>query len=162
MGLREMKWLNCWMKWKTVKTLKEAQFKRLVGVERDTFGKMVSEIKKVTKPSRHKVPGKKRGPKPKLRSEDELLIMLMYYREYRTFYHTGLEFGISEAQCWRIVTKTEKILLESQMFHLPGKKKLLESDTEWEVILVDASEHSVERPKKSRENITRERRRNMR
>jgi hypothetical protein len=150
------------MKWKTVKTLKDGKFKRLVGVGRDTFDKMVSEIKKAIKPSKHKVPGKKRGPKPKLRAEDELLVLLMYYREYRTFYHTGLEFGISEAQCWRIVTKIEKILLACQMFHLPGKKKLLESDTEWEVVLVDASEHSIERPKKNSEGITPGRRRNTR
>src|SRR5208282_968191 len=99
------------MKWKTVKSLKEGQFKRLVGVRRDTFDKMVSEIKQVSKQSSHKVPGKKRGPKPKLKAEDELLIMLMYYREYRTFYHTGLEFGISESQCWKTVTKIEKILV---------------------------------------------------
>jgi hypothetical protein len=110
---------------------------------------MVSEIKKTKKLSKHKVPGKKRGPKPKLSVEDQLLMMLMYYREYRTFFHTGAEFGVSEAQCWQIVTGIEKILIECKLFHLPGKKQLLESDHEWEVMLVDASEHAVERPKKT-------------
>src|SRR5271156_1000773 len=119
------------MKWKSAKTYEAAQFKRLVGVERATFDKMVSEIRKSKKPSKHKVPGKKRGPKSKLRAEDELLMMLMYYREYRTFFHTGAEFDVSEVQCWRIVTGIEKILIESKLFHLPGKKKLLESDYEW-------------------------------
>jgi hypothetical protein len=149
------------MKWKSARTYKGAQFKRLVGVERETFEKMVSEIIKSKEPSNHKVPGKKRGAKPKLRAEDELLMMLMYYREYRTFFHIGAEFGISEVQCWRIVTKIEKILIESKQFHLPGKKKLLESDNEWEVLLVDASEHAVERPKKNNGGITLEKRRNI-
>lgn len=150
------------MKWKTVKHFELSDFKRLVGVERSTFDKMVSEIKKSKKSSKHKVPGKKRGPKPKLTVENELLIMLMYYREYRTFFHIGAAFGISETQCWRIVTTVEKILIQSQLFHLPGKKKLLESDHEWEVVLVDASEHGIERPKKNRNNITLGKRKNTR
>jgi hypothetical protein len=87
------------MKWKSARTYKVAQFKRLIGVERGTFDKMVSEINNSKKLSNHKVPGKKRGAKPKLRVEDELLMMLIYYREYRTFFHTGAEFDISEAQC---------------------------------------------------------------
>ena len=29
-------------------------------------------------------------------------------------------------------------------FHLPGKKKLIESDVEWDVVLVDVSEHAIE------------------
>ena len=113
------------MKWKSARTYKDAQFKRLIGVERETFNKMVSEINKSKNPSNHKVTGKKRGAKSKLRVEDELLMMLMYYREYRTFFHTGAEFGVSEAQCWRIVTGIEKILIASKLFHLLGKKKLL-------------------------------------
>jgi hypothetical protein len=149
------------MKWKSAKTYNDAQFKRLVGVERETFGKMVFEIKKAKKLSQHKVPGKKRGPKPKLSVQDELLMTLVYYREYRTFFHTGAEFGVSEAQCWKIVTQVEKILIECQLFHLPGKKQLLESDHEWEVMLVDASEHAVERPKKNSGDIIREKRRSM-
>jgi hypothetical protein len=149
------------MKWKSARTYQAAQFKRLVGVERETFDKMVLEINKSKRPSNHKVPGKKRGSKPKLRVEDELLMMLMYYREYRTFFHTGAEFDVSETQCWRIVTRIEKILIDSQLFHLPGKKKLLESDHEWEGIIVDAAEHAVERPKKSSGGITQEKRRSI-
>lgn len=149
------------MKWKSARTYKSAQFKRLIGVERETFDKMVSEINKSKKPSKHKIPGKKRGAKPKLRVEDELLMMLMYYREYRTFYHTGAEFDVSETQCWRIVTGIEKILIASKLFHLPGKKKLLESDYEWEGIIVDAAEHAVERPKKNSGDITQGKRRSI-
>jgi hypothetical protein len=143
------------MRWKTARTYKGSQFKRLVGVERETFDIMVSELKRLKPPSQHKVPGKKRGPKPKLIAADEVLMVLMYYREYRTFFHLGSEYGLSEVQCWRLVTQTEKLLLKSSLFHLPGKKTLLTDDTQWEVVLVDVAESAIERPKKNSGSITR-------
>jgi hypothetical protein len=143
------------MRWKTARTYKGAQFKRLVGVERETFDTMVSELKRLKPPSQHKVPGEKRGPKPKLIAADEVLMVLMYYREYRTFFHLGSEYGLSEVQCWRLVTQTEKLLLKSSLFHLPGKKTLLTDDTQWEVVLVDVAESAIERPKKNSDSITR-------
>ena len=148
------------MKWKNVKQLSAEKFKRLVGVTRETFDNMVSEYKRLLPLSKYKVPGKKRGPKPTLRKEDELLMMLMYYREYRTFYHISGDYGMSEAQCWRIITTAEKLLIKSELFHLPGKKKLLGEEMEWEVVLVDASEHSIERPKKNSGSITQAKRKN--
>ena len=51
-------------------------------------------------------------------------MMLMYHREYRTLLHIAADYGISEAQCWRIVTDLEDILIQSQAFRLPGKKAL--------------------------------------
>ena len=143
------------MRWKTARTYKGSQFKRLVGVERETFDIVVSELKRLKPPSQHKVPGKKRGPKPKLIAADEVLMVLMYYREYRTFFHLGSEYGLSEVQCWRLVTQTEKLLLKSSLFHLPGKKTLLTDDTQWEVVLVDVAESAIERPKKNSGSITR-------
>ncbi len=142
------------MKWKNVKQLKSEQFKRLVGVTRNTFDTMVSEYKRLVPVSTHKIPGKKRGPKATLRKEDELLMMLLYYREYRTFYHIAGDFAMSETQCWRIVTIAEKLLIKSGLFHLPGKKKLADEQMAWEVVLIDASEHSIERPKKNSDSIT--------
>ncbi len=150
------------MKWKNVKQLPTEKFKRLVGVSRETFDTMVSEYKRLLPPSGHKVAGRKRGPKPTLRKEDEILMMLMYYREYRTFYHISGDYGMSEAQCWRIITRAEKLLIKSELFHLPGKKKLLGEQVEWEVVLVDASEHSIERPKKNNDSIIPARRRSTR
>lgn len=125
-----------------------------VGVARNTFDTMVSEYKRLLPTSTHKIPGKKRGPKALLRKEDELLMLLMYYREYRTFYHIAGDYALSETQCWRIVTKAEKLLIKSGLFHLPGKKKLVEAQMEWEMVLIDAAEHSIEWSKKTANNIT--------
>jgi hypothetical protein len=149
------------MRWQMIKKQSDSNFKRLVGVKRDTYEKMVSEVKRINLLQPKKIVGKKRGPKDKLNWYDKVLMMLMYYREYRTFAHIAASYNISETQCWRIVTTLEKWLIKSDLFHLPGKKKLTESDVEWEVVLVDVSEHSIERPKKNKSNITQEKRKNI-
>jgi hypothetical protein len=147
------------MKWETIKHKPPAVFKRLIGVHKSTFDKMVEELIKRTPPSRHKVKGSKRGPKPKLSIEDKLLMMLMYYREYRTFLHISSDYGISETQCWRIITDLESMLIKSKLFHLPGKKVLQQANS-FEVVLVDVAESPIERPKKNSAGIIQERKRN--
>ena len=149
------------MRWQTVKKSTPNQFKRLVGVQPETFEKMVSEAKRINAERAPKKVGKKRGPKEKINWYDKTLMMLMYYREYRTFAHIGASYNISEAQCWRIVTTMERWLIKSDLFHLPGKKKLTESDVEWEVVIVDVSEHPIERPKKNNESIIQGKRKNI-
>ena len=149
------------MRWQIVKKLSPAQFKRLVGVKYETFETMVSEAKRISAQQTKKVAGKKRGPKERMNWYDKTLMMLMYYREYRTFAHIGASYNISETQCWRIVTTMEQWLIKSPLFHLPGRKKLTQSDVEWEVVLVDVSEHPIERPKKNSESIIQEKRKNI-
>jgi hypothetical protein len=116
--------------------------------------KMVEIIRATNAKSAHLFEGKKRGPKSKLNNYDKVLMMLMYYREYRTFTHIGSSYNISESQCWRIVTDVESRLIKSNAFKLPGKKKLLSSAREWEVVVVDVSEHSIERPQKNSVDTT--------
>jgi len=132
------------MRWKTVKELPDSHFQRLVGVKRSTFIKMIETIKFQQNQRRNN-----RGRPSKICLEDQLLIMLMYYREYRTFFHIAVEYNISEAQCWRIVRKIEDVLISSKLFHLPGKKALLENDKEFEVVVIDVGESPIERPKKT-------------
>src|SRR5205823_1884411 len=126
--------------------LSREQFQRLTGVKNATFLKMV-EVLVQNKLARRKHAG--RGRPSKLSVEDQVLMMLMYYREYRPFFHIGLSYGISEVQCWRIVTKVESALLQSKAFRLPGKKKLHQSEMQWQAVVVDISGHPIERPKKN-------------
>lgn len=123
-------------------------FKRLTGVRHNTFEKMVEVVKEHAARSR-KHPTK--GAPPKGAVEDQLLMMLMYYREYRTFLHTATSYGYSEAQGWRIVRRLEDVLIKSGAFRLPGKKALLkmEGDVLGKIAVVDVGESPVERPKKS-------------
>jgi hypothetical protein len=140
--------------WKNIpKQITHKQFRRLTGVKRSTFEKMCFIIKTV-KTQRRRHPN--RGNESKLCIEDQLLMMLMYHSEYLTFMHIGTDDGISESQCWRIVTNLESILIQSNAFCLPGKKALTKSDVKWDVVLVDVGESPIERPKKTAAVLFRE------
>ena len=52
--------------------------------------------------------------------------------------------------------KIEKALMDSGQFRLPGKKALLESEMEWQVLLVDATETPIERPQKTEKALQRQ------
>lgn len=52
----------------------------------------------------------------------------------------------------------EDTLIKDKRFHLPGRKALVGSDIEYAVVLIDASETAVERPKKDSGVTTRARR----
>jgi hypothetical protein len=81
--------------------------------------------------------------------EDQLLLSLQYWREYRTYFHLSVSWGVSEATVCRIVKRVEAILIQAQCLHLPGRKKLRQADAPYEVVIVDASEMPIERPKKN-------------
>ena len=133
------------MRYEDVKTWKDTDFKRLTGVQPTIFAKMLSILEK-------ELPNF--GRPPKLSRADQLLMTLMYWREYRTQFHIAGSYGVSEATVCRTINKVEDALIHSGEFRLPGKKALQSSDTLIEVILVDASEQLIERPKKSKNATT--------
>lgn len=94
------------------------------------------------------------GRPAKLSLVDQLLMTLMYWREYRTEFHIGLTYGISESAVCRTIQKVENKLIKSEQFHLPGKKALQASADVLEIVLVDATEQPIERPQKDNVGIT--------
>lgn len=82
---------------------------------------------------------KKDGHKSKLSVENMLLLTLEYIREYRTYFHIAQEFGIHETQALRISRWVENTLIKDGAFSLPGKKTLVKSDVQYDVILIDAT-----------------------
>jgi len=133
------------MRYETIEQLKDTDFKRLTGVQRETFGLMLQVVEKGLREF---------GRPTKLSRADQLLMTLMYWREYRTEFHIAQSYGISEATVCRTIQKVENALLRSGKFRLPGKKTLQASDTVFEVLLVDVSEQPIERPKKAKNGIT--------
>jgi len=131
-------------------------FKRIVGVKRETFNVMVEQYKlsEQNRKSNHGIGGRRH----KLCEEDRVLFMLEYYREYRTLYHMGIDYGISEGQASKIVRDVESVLIKSGKFSLPSKRVLYESDSEIDFVIIDATESPIQRPKKSNESITLEKR----
>ena len=145
------------MRWKQTRKVEAGKFRRLVGVTPAVFAQMRAAALASEPVSTHPVTGARRGPKPKLGIEDRLLLLLMYYREYRTFAHVGASFGVSEAQAWRLVTDLEARLLRDERFHLT-RKQALRRNTQWQGVVVDVGECAVERPKKSSAPATRAKR----
>ena len=76
------------MYWKDIKRLSKAHFKRNSGVELKTFKLMVKAVNECTEKIVKKK-GNKRSRPFKLSVQDQLLLTLMYYMEYRTQFHIG-------------------------------------------------------------------------
>jgi hypothetical protein len=133
------------MRYETVQKLSDEDFKRSTGVSRAMYEKMLRVVQNGIRNF---------GRTPKLSRADQLLMTLMYWREYRTEFHIGLTYGVSEATVCRTVKKVENVLQKSGEFRLPGRKALQPSDTIIEVVLMDATEQPIERPKKSNGSTT--------
>jgi hypothetical protein len=91
----------------------------------------------------------KKGGQAKLSVEDQLLVVMEYWREYRTHFHIGVSWGIDETTVGRIIRKVEDILVKCGKFRLPSKRQLYQQRCGIEVTIVDAGEVEIERPKKS-------------
>ena len=144
------------MKYENIKEYDEKQFRRITGVKRATFNKMI-EILKKSYAEKHR----RRGRKPKLSIENQLLAALEYWREYRTYAHIAASYGIAESNIYRSIKWIEEVLIKDGTFSLPGKKELLKSDVEYEIILIDATETPIERPQKNKETTIPEKRKDI-
>jgi hypothetical protein len=138
------------MSYLLVKNLESTEFKRLCGVTPATFEQMVKVV------TVEKILAKKSGRPSKLSIEDQVLMTLEYWREYRTHFHIGVSWGLDETNVSRTIEKIEKILIKSGLFSLRGKKRVIELDVEEEVLVVDVAEHEIERPKKTEKTLQRQ------
>jgi len=137
------------MKDERIKNYPDAKFRRITGVKRATFEKML-EILTAAHAEKHR----RRGRNPKLCMEDRLLAALEYWREYRTFAHIAASYGVSESSIFKTIRWIEEILIKDGTFSLPGKKALLDGNAEYETVLIDATETPIERPKRGSINGT--------
>ena len=132
-------------------------FRRLTGIKRTTFELMIGILKEAEGVR------KMLGGKPnKLSLENRLLMTLEYLREYRTYFHISRSYGISESGCYRNIRWVEDVLIKDGRFSLPGKKELLKTDVEYEVVLIDATETPIERPKKNKNTFIQGKRKSTR
>ena len=145
------------IKYSKIRNLTDKDFKRVVGVKKETFKDMLKVVRKHYRDA--KVKG---GASKALSTTDELLMMLEYYREYRTFKHLGVDYGVSESTAHYVITKIEKILISDPQFHIEKLKHTEPQDeSNIEIMVVDVTESQCERPKKSRKSTTQEKRKNI-
>ena len=145
------------MKFEKAKDLDNEKFRRLTGVKRSTFDQMISILLES-----HKAKKARGGRSNKLRIEDMLLMSLEYLREYRTYFHISQSYNVSESTAYKTIRWVEDTLIKHPLFALPGRKELVKSDREYEIILIDATETPIERPKKNKSVFTLERRKGIR
>ena len=143
---------------KLQRDISNEDFKRVVGVKIETFKDMVKAVRK------HYHNNKSKGGTTKsLSANDETLMMLEYYREYRTFKHIGVDYGVSESTAHYVVTKIEKILIKEPQFHLKTLKHSIPTDdtNDIDIVVVDVTENECERPKKNKEDTTQVKRKDI-
>lgn len=126
-----------------IEKLEEEKYQELFGVKKATFFKLLEILEKA-----YMQLHSRGGKPPKLSVLDKLVITLCYYREYRTMQHIAFDYGVVKSAICDAVHWVENVLIKQDEFHLPGKKKLLESNNDIKTILIDATEHEIERPKK--------------
>ena len=136
--------------------LGEGKYKELFGVKKETFDKMLEILEE-----RHREEHAKGGRPSKLSVTDKLVIMLGYYREYRAMEHIAFDYSVAKSTICESIRWAEKALVKSGAFSLPAKRKV-ENDETIEVIIVDATETEVERPKKNSGSIIQEKRKGTR
>jgi hypothetical protein len=70
------------MNWEKISKLQGKKFRRYTGIYRSVYDEMLNCVKRI-KTNRHKHPTK--GVESALSIEDQLLITVMYWREYQQF-----------------------------------------------------------------------------
>ena len=138
------------MRYEGIKDKKAGDFKRRTGLKKKTFHQMIEVVKEA------EAKKTKAGRDSKLSIEDRILLTLSYWREYRTQFHIAASYGIHESTANRIINKIEDVLMASGKFKLPKKRTVQETD--WIVVMVDATEVPIERPQKNSVGTTQARR----
>jgi len=128
-------------KYANVKKLKPSAFRSVTGVTPEAFEAML-EIIKAAYAEAHK----NRGRHRKLSCEDMLLMTLEYYKEYRTLECIGASYGLAKVNVGKTIKWVEEALHASGEFSLPSKRKLVQSNPEIEVIVIDTTETPIQRP----------------
>lgn len=77
---------------KRIKQLKDTQYQELLGVTKETFDLMLKILNEQYNKDHEKV-----AKPPKLSILDKLLIMLCYYRKYRTMQHIAFDYGVCKS-----------------------------------------------------------------
>lgn len=136
------------MRYEELENLDNGEFKRLLGVSRQTLKEMVEVLRP------HLDRQGRRGGQAKLSVEDQLLVALSYWREYRSQFHIGVSWGLHETTVCRIIKKVEDLLIKCGKFRLPSQRQLYQPGWEWKVMIVDVGEVRIERPKKNKNATT--------
>jgi len=130
-----------------IQKLGEKEFKRITGVTRELFEKMLHRLKE------QYTEDHMGGGAPGQRVELRLTLALEYWREYRTFEHMSNDHQIPKSTINEMVLWVENALSKDEEFKLADLKERFKpnEESEIEIIIVDVEEQPIERPKSGQE-----------
>lgn len=133
-----------------------AEFTRLVGVNYGTFQIILAKLEAEIARYKQKKLIRKRGKPSSLTIADQLLLTLLYLRQYDTFLELGDKFSISESYAQKRYTFISKRLIKA--LDLPNEKDLT---TENLKLVADVTEQEIERPVKEQQSYYSGKKRNI-
>lgn len=86
------------MKYTKLRPVSAEVFHRITGVKKKTFAAMLAIL---IASDKKRLKGA--GRPPILSIEEQLLMTLEYLREYRTYAHIGIDYGVGESSAFRII-----------------------------------------------------------
>ena len=130
------------------KTKKPEVFLRLVGMNIGTFQIILEKFRAELNVYKSEHWARNKGKKSSISIENQLLMCLLYLRDYTTFIKLGLQFGISESYTQKRYEFSKMILL--RCLDLPNARSLKEA-IETNLIAIDVTEQAIERPVENQE-----------
>ncbi len=123
------------------KLKRPAEFTRLVGVNYGTFQIILEKLENEITRYKNQKPMRGRGLKSSLTIADQLLLTLIYLRNYHTFLQLGEIFSISESYAQKRYTFISQRLMKA--LDLPNDKSLTAENLK---LVADVTEQAIERP----------------
>jgi Helix-turn-helix of DDE superfamily endonuclease len=121
----------------------------LVGVNYGTFTIISQKIEVQYQKYLAQHPKRKCGIQSSLPLSEQLLLSLLYMRNYETFLKLGHEFGISESYAQKRYRFIKMLLFQS--LDLPNEQALKEAIS-GNKIAIDVTEQAIERPVENQED----------
>ena len=129
------------------KMKKPAEFTRLVGVNYGAFLIILEKLEAEIVPYKSAKPMRQRGLKSSLTVADQLLLTLLYLRQYHTFLQLGEMFSISESYAHTGYTFISQRLMKA--LDLPNAQSLTTDNLK---LVIDVTEQELERPVKQQKS----------
>jgi len=118
-------------------------FMRLYGISYGSFQVLLAKVEAYIQAQKQANSLSKRGRKPGLDVAGQLLLTLVYLRQYITFLSLGNQFGISESYAYKRYSFMRQLLMH--VLEMPYKGQL-SFEMLTNKVGIDVSEQPIERP----------------
>ena len=129
------------------KLKRPAEFTRLVGVNYGAFQIILAKLENEILRFKNQKPMRQRGLKSSVPIADQLLLTLIYLRQYHTFLQLGEMFSISESYAQKRYSFISQRLMKA--LDLPNDKDLTAENLK---LVADVTEQEIERPQKEQKS----------